>query len=284
MAPIMGGPHVKTCVSTFLTGEVRDISGESLRGSAHVSALLAGLISRLDGALGMQRNLAGAAVLVDGLPSADVAAVLRDAPVTAPSETILPAGTLTARPPLVGPPALCALADDPVGWLAAFADLALPPLLTLLSWGVALYPHEQNLLLVLRNGRPHRLVYRDLADIRVSPRRLARLGVPCPPLPERMQSDDPAVLRRTLFGSTFSYTMMGLVTTLAQGDEALEKRLWGLVSQRARAAFAALPADTGTHADQRALLSDPWPTRPYTLQRLDTPADGAWAYIPNPLS
>lgn len=284
MAPVAGGPHVKTSVSTRMTGEVRDISGASLRATGHLSALLAGLIGRLDAGLDIQRNLAGAAVLVDGTPSADLAAVLRAAPVAAPGETILPVGALTARPPLGGPPVLCALAGDPFGWLTAFADLALPPLLTLMSWGVALYPHDQNLLLVLREGRPHRLVYRDLADIQVSPRRLARLGLSCPPLPERILSDDPITLRRTLYGSVFSYTLMGLVSTLARGNSKLEKRLWALVSRRVRAAYDALPADPDTRADRRALLSDPWPTKPYTLLRLDAPADGAWAHIPNPLS
>ncbi|MGH3939471.1 MAG: IucA/IucC family protein [Pseudonocardiaceae bacterium] len=284
MAPVAGGPHVKTAVSTRMTESVRDISGKSLRVGRHISALLSNLVGRLGGKLDIQRNLAGAAVLVNGVPSADLAAVLRAAPVVASGEIVLPVGALTARPPLGGPPVLCALADDPVTWLAAFVELALPPLLTLMSWGVALYPHDQNLLLVLRDGCPHRLIYRDLADIRVSPRRLAGLGIACSLLPEQILSDDPVTLRRMLYGSAFSYTLMGLVSTLAQGDSRLERQLWALVARQIRAVYDTLPTDTDTSADRRALLFDPWPTKPHTLLRLDTPPNGTWASVPNPLN
>ncbi|MYR59319.1 IucA/IucC family siderophore biosynthesis protein, partial [Streptomyces sp. SID625] len=73
--------------------------------------------------------------------------------------------------------------------------------LGLLELGVALEAHGQNLLVVLSaSGAPVRLVYRDLADIRVSPARLARHGIAVPALPERNLTDDPAALRRKLFG------------------------------------------------------------------------------------
>lgn len=71
-----------------------------------------------------------------------------------------------ARAPFGDPPTLRAFVDDCSDWFAAFVDRVLPSLLTLMCWGVALSAHEQNLLLVLRWGCPHRLIYRDLADIR----------------------------------------------------------------------------------------------------------------------
>ncbi|NEC78128.1 IucA/IucC family siderophore biosynthesis protein, partial [Streptomyces sp. SID7958] len=64
------------------------------------------------------------------------------------------------------------------------ARLALAVGLRLLELGVALEAHGQNLLVVLSpSGEPRRLVYRDLADIRVSPARLARHGIRVPDLP-----------------------------------------------------------------------------------------------------
>lgn len=51
------------------------------------------------------------------------------------------------------------------------------------------------------DGDPLRLVYRDLADIRVSPARLARHGIPAPQLTGRIVTDDEPTLRRKLFGS-----------------------------------------------------------------------------------
>lgn len=284
MAPLAGGPHVKTSVSTRMTAEIRDISGESLRASGHISALLTHLLNRLGTGLDLQRHLAGAALLVNGTPSPDLVALLRQAPALTSGETVVPVGALTARPPRGGPPVLCALADDPLRWLTAFVALALPPLLTLMSWGVALCPHDQNLLLVLRNKYPHRLIYRDLADIYVSPPRLARQGITCSLLPDRILSEDPLMLHRNLYGSTFAYTLIGLVTTLAQGDNTLERRLWALVSRHLRAIYDTLPHNTDTRSDRHALLFDPWPTKPYTLLRLNTPLNGTWASVPNPLT
>ncbi|MGJ3561566.1 IucA/IucC family C-terminal-domain containing protein [Streptomyces sp. INA 01156] len=95
-------------------------------------------------------------------------------------------------------------------WRARFARLALTVGLRLLDLGVALEAHGQNLLVVLEpDGEPVRLVYRDLADLRVSPERLARHGVPVPELPARMVTDDEPALRRKLFGSLVAGALAG---------------------------------------------------------------------------
>jgi hypothetical protein len=66
-----------------------------------------------------------------------------------------------------------------------------------LELGVALEAHGQNLLVVLSPANaPVRLVYRDLADIRISPARLARHGIPATPLSGRLTTDDDTALRR----------------------------------------------------------------------------------------
>jgi hypothetical protein len=45
------------------------------------------------------------------------------------------------------------------------AELALPPMLTLLSRGIALEAHGQNTLVVLRDGRPVRVLYGLLREV-----------------------------------------------------------------------------------------------------------------------
>lgn len=75
---------------------------------------------------------------------------------------------------------------------------------------MALEAHGQNLLVVLSpDGEPVRLVYRDLADLRVSPARLARHGIPVPDVPDRMVTDDALALRRKLFGSLVAGALAG---------------------------------------------------------------------------
>jgi DNA polymerase-3 subunit chi len=246
-----GSWHVKTTLSAQITSAVRDISANSIATATAVSEFLADVVEGVE----LQHNRASAAVLTNGEPDRRLGVILRDKPALRENETLLPLAALTARP-VDGGPAPIRQLGDPVEWLAEFANLAVPPLLTLLARGVALEAHEQNLLVGLVNGRPRRLVYRDLADIRVSPR---------PDLPERLHADREA-LRAKTFATFFATAMTGLVGALdAPADE-----LWQAVAKTV--------PDT---PDRTALLRDPLPAKPLTLMRLD-PRTTGWAYLPNP--
>ncbi|MEU4094503.1 IucA/IucC family protein [Streptomyces sp. NPDC026673] len=299
LAPLDGGPHLKTALSMRMTSAVRDISARSVTDSAPLSSLLDELTRRLGGGtFRVVRNLAAAAAVVGGEPSPDLAALLRESPSAfadpAAGETVLPVAALTARPADGGPPLLHSLLAaagpgaprDGTAWLTAFARLALPAVLRLLSWGVALEAHGQNLLVVLdRHARPLRLVYRDLADVRISPARLARNGFATPPL-GRGLSDDPAVLHAKLYGSLVATTFGSLVSALGEGHRPTEERLWAAVRTETAGAFDALPATEDTRTDRAALLAAPeLPVKALTLMRLETPASGGdqWAGLPNPL-
>ncbi len=245
--------HVKTTLSAQITSAVRDISVGSITTAVTVSDFLDDIVEGLE----LQHNRAAAAVLTNGGPNRELGVILRDKPVPHNDETLLPLAALTARPADGGPPPIRSL-GDPVTWLAEFAELAVPPLMTLLARGVALEAHEQNLLVGLVNGRPRRLIYRDLADIRVSPRTN---------LPERLHAS-PEALRAKTFATFFATAMTGLIAAL----DAPVEDLWHVVAQ-------AVP-DT---PDRHALLHDPLPAKPLTLMRLD-PGTTAWAYLPNPFS
>ena len=65
---------------------------------------------------------------------------------------------------------------EPPGWLREYAELLLPPLLRLTARGVALEAHLQNCLPTFVDGRPHRLVLRDFAGLRLHLPRLAAAG------------------------------------------------------------------------------------------------------------
>ncbi|MFJ3616705.1 IucA/IucC family protein [Streptomyces iakyrus] len=250
-----GGPHVKTSLSARLTSSVRDISLPSVAASAVLSDFAAIPAARTDGLLHVTRTLGAAAA---GSP--DFAAVLRESPqaYAGSGERVLPVAAL----------ATTGLPESPA-WLAGFARLALRVGLRLLELGVALEAHGQNLLVVLSAaGDPLRLVYRDLADIRVSPARLARHGIPVPELPARMVTDDERVLRRKLFGSLVAGALAGTAGSGPALGAALETAV----------------RDLPRTADLAALCADPLPTKALTLMRLSprTPGD-QWAELPNPL-
>lgn len=256
LAPAAGGAHVKTALSTRLTSSVRDISVYSIETAAAVSAFAETLAERLDGRLHITRTLGAATAY-----SPDLAAVLREPPEvyadTAAGERVLPVASLAGLPEARS-----------AAWRAAFARLALSVCLRVLDLGVALEAHGQNLLVVLSaSGSPLRLVYRDLADIRISPARLARHGLPVPPLSGRLITDDVTVLRRKLFGSLVA----GALGATAGSAGALREDL--------AAASPALPAT----ADTEALLTGPLPTKALTLMRLSPGVPGdQWADLPQP--
>ncbi|MFI1167703.1 IucA/IucC family protein [Streptomyces sp. NPDC020801] len=252
---VPGGPHVKTALTARLTSSVRDISVASVAASAALSAFAEDLAARTDGLLHITRTLGAATA-----NSPDLAALWRESPHVhaAPGEHVLPVAAL-ATTDLPGSPR----------WLRDFARLTLTVCLRLLELGVALEAHGQNLLVVLSgSGTPLRLVYRDLADIRVSPARLARHGIPAPRLPARNLTDDPTALRRKLFGSLVAGALAGTAGSAAALRAALEP------------AVRALPRT----ADLAALCEEPLPAKALTLMRLSpaTPGD-QWALLPNPL-
>ncbi|MEU6479980.1 IucA/IucC family protein [Streptomyces sp. NPDC047017] len=250
-----GGPHVKTALSARLTSSVRDISVASVAASAALSAFAQELAGRTDGLLHITRTLGAATA-----HSPDLAALWRESPqvYAAPGEHVLPVAALPGT----------GLPNSPA-WLAGFTRLTLAVGLRLLELGVALEAHGQNLLVVLDGtGAPLRLVYRDLADIRVSPSRLARHGLPVPELPARNLTDDPTALRRKLFGSLVAGALAGTAGSGAALGAALES------------AVRELPRT----ADLAALCERPLPAKALTLMRLSpgTPGD-QWTDLPHPL-
>lgn len=252
------GPHVKTALSARLTSAVRDISAYSVETSATVSAFMEQIALRTDGLLHVTRTLGA---VTTGSP--DLAAVVRESPDayvdTDGGERVVPVAALATT----GLPRSSS-------WLADFTRLALTVCLRLLDLGVALEAHGQNLLVVLSStGAPVRLVYRDLADIRVSPARLARRGVPAPDLTGRIITDDETTLRRKLFGSLVA----GTLAATAGSAPAL------------REALSVAVRDLPRTPDLGALLDGPVPTKALTLMRLSPERPGdIWAELPSPLS
>jgi siderophore synthetase component len=275
LAPLDGGPHLKTSLSLRMTSAVRDISGESVLNSAPLSALLEQLCAELGGALRISRNLAAAGALSGGEPCRELAVLVRESPEVhaGPGERVVPLAALVEHPPGVA---------DPVRWLRALAALAWTPLLRLLTRGVAMEAHGQNLLVVLdRRDRPLRLVYRDLADVRVSRKRLAAHGLRASTLGGHVLDDDPAALRRKLFGSVLGGTFSALVSALGGGDRQQERQLWEAVAAEARSAAR---AELGPE-DRRALLREPLPVKALTQMRLSgQPLGDRWTLLPNPLA
>ncbi|MFJ6618120.1 IucA/IucC family protein [Kitasatospora sp. NPDC091335] len=250
-----GDVHVKTALSTRLTSAVRDISAHSVEHALTTSEVVERAAARLGGRLHIARTLAAA-----GAGTPDLAAVLRQSPYTY-------AGAREQVVPVAELPAFFAPLTPGERWsrITGFARLAVGVCLDMLDLGVALGAHGQNLLAVLdEEGRARRLVYRDLADIRVSPTRLLRHRLPSPPS-GRLVDDDRLGLRRQAFGCLVTGSLGSLAGSAAALGALLE------------AATRDLPATP----DLRALVADPVPAKALTLMRL-APDGVRWALLPNP--
>lgn len=280
---LVGDPrwHLKTAVDVQMTSAVRIVSPAAVHNGPPVSRLLHLLAGRYG--VEVLREVAAGAVVVDGQPSSSLAVVQRQAPVLRRGEVALPFAALAAPSPASGRPLFTEAArGNPVGLFAALVHRLLPPLLHLLHSGVALEAHGQNTLVVLRRGRPVRLLYRDVGGLRLHPGRLRRAGVAQPPLHGALRTDDPGQLRATLFAATLS-TVLGELVALLGREYGIEPYgLWRIVAARARATYAALP---GARDDAAALFAPRLPVKALTAMRLSgRPLDELWAWQPNPLA
>lgn len=280
VAPLadLAGCHIKTALDVQVTNYRRTISPVEVVDGPPLSELVSAVIDKagFGESLRVLRELGGGAVRVDGQASASLAAMLRES-----TDSHLDAGEIAVPLTAVHATGADVVAGDPVRWLADLAELVLPPALTLLSMGVALEAHGQNTLAVLRNGRPVRVLYRDLDGVRISPLRLAAWGFTLPPLAGTRAGDDMDTLRTKLFGGLLSGVFSELVDVLARTRAIDPAALWETVAQVGRRVYADLPG-TG---DASAFFGDTLPLKATIAMRLaDDPGTAQWTAIPNPLA
>jgi siderophore synthetase component len=270
--------QVKTAVDVQMTSAIRTVSPAAVHNGPLLSRLLAGLGGD---ELTVLPEVAAGAVLVDGEPVRSLAVLHRRMPALAPGEVALPLAALFAPSPASGRPIVTEIvadgyAGDALSCVEALAARLLPPLLRLLSLGVALEAHGQNLLIVVQSGRFRRLLYRDLGGVRISPRRLAGHGIEAPPLQGDLRSDDPDELRAKVFASAVSTVLGELVAVLGRELGLDEGKAWR------RVAGAVRPVDG---PDAAALFGATLPIKAMTAMRLAAdPVADIWAELPNPMA
>ena len=267
VAPVDGGPHVKTAVDVQMTSAVRTVSPAAVHNGPLLSALLRELTSDLP--IEVLAETAAGAVVVDGAPRRHLAYLRRAAPALGYAETAVPLGVFATSPMLLSE------VPDAYVFMGELGTLLFAPLVRVLARGVALEAHGQNTLLVLRAGRPHRILYRDLGGVRVSAARLRAAGREPPPLRGDLPSDDPRELRTKLAAAALGTVAAQLIDAFARRG-ADPARLWGVVAAAIRG--------TGT-ADVPHLLGEPLPVKATTAMRLaEDPLGDLWAFVDNPLA
>ncbi len=268
VAPVNGGPHVKTAVDVQMTSAVRTVSPAAVHNGPRLSTLLQTLTADLP--LDILAEIAAGAVIIDGQPDRRLGYLRRQAPVLNADEIVVPLAALSSSPVLLS------TVLDPYELMILLGQVLFAPLVRLLDRGVALEAHGQNTLVVLSNGTPRRIVYRDLGGVRVSGKRLRAAGVEVPELHGDLPTDDPQELRTKLAAAALSTVAAELIAALTRSHGADPERLWGIVAAAIRA------TDT---VDVPHLLGEPLPIKATTAMRLAAdPLADIWAYLDNPLA
>lgn len=184
---VPGAVHIKLALEVQLTGAIRGISAGAVA-APRVGAALSQVLELDTGfnprtvddepAFSIARDIAAVRWNAQsGIRAHCFGALIRQDPAcdAGPDDVVLPVAALLARNPLTGRPVLSDLVAELDGgkervkeWFERLTRIAcVPPAALLARWGVALEPHPQNTVLVLRDGLPYRVIVRDLGGCRV---------------------------------------------------------------------------------------------------------------------
>lgn len=291
---LLAGPprYLKLSLDVQITSTRRTISAASADNGPRLSTVLGKIF---DGDPAGERALvlaepAGAAAPGVGDGRA-VSAIVRDALAgrLVPGERVWPAAAL----PAVGPDGRVVVASlvdgfaarhgyaDPAAAGAAFllryARLLLTPVLRLSArYGVGLEAHLQNCLPTFLDGAPHRMVFRDLAGLRVHRGRLAAAGLGCALHPASVVgTDDVGVLRAKVGYTAFQAHLAELVRQVGDSHGVDEAAVWRSVREL-------VDEIAGGDADHGAWTAATMPHKALVRMRLAGSGD---VYVPvaNPL-
>jgi siderophore synthetase component len=223
-----GGHYLKLSLDIQVTSTRRSISVASTRNGPALSTLLTHLIDDdPDGhRLILMTEPAGAAVPTG--TGRDLSAITRTGLTgrLTPDEHPIPGGAL----PLLLADLVDQTGGNPATWLTDYTRLLLPPLLRLLTHGIALEAHLQNCIPTFINGHPHRLALRDLAGLRIHPGRLTTAGHHLDLWPGSVITTDDTETLRAKLGYTALQAHLGeLVIRLGHTHNLDEHHAWHLI-------------------------------------------------------
>jgi siderophore synthetase component len=276
-----GGRYLKLSLDIQVTSTRRSISVASTRNGPALSALLNRLIDDdPDGhRLILMTEPAGAAVPAG--TGRDLSAITRTGLTgrLQPGEKAIPGGAL----PLLLTDLVNQAGGNPATWLTDYTRLLLPPLLRLLTHGIALEAHLQNCLPTFLDGHPHRLALRDLAGLRLHQHRLHQAGHTLDLWPGSVITTTDTETLRAKLGYTALQAHLGeLVIRLADTHNLDEQRAWRLIRTVVDDTYDTLGTHHHAAADHSWLTAKTVPHKALVRMRLAGAGD---IHIPvsNPL-
>ncbi|RJQ80756.1 hypothetical protein D5S17_06870 [Pseudonocardiaceae bacterium YIM PH 21723] len=280
------GLVVKTALDLLITTSRRSISPATTYNTPRLGLLLRSLIEadpELASRAQVVREVAGACFRPEtGWAGRNLSTVLREDPsrFTADGETAVTGCALYAD----GVLAVLIGDRDPLDVLAEYAALLLPVVLTFLTGhGIGLEAHLQNTVVVWRDGRPVRLLLRDLAGIRIDRTRFAGDFEPHPD--SIIVVDGPQGARHKAFYCALQANLAEVISTMVAEFGVAESDCWDLVRAEAHRVFDRLETRWPDRAipDRAAMFAPTLGQKSFLRMRLHPGTGDAYIQVPNPL-
>lgn len=271
--------YLKLSLDIQVTSTRRTISTASTQNGPRISRLLGRLIAddEVSDRVALMSEVGGAAVSIgDGR---DLSAIVREGLDTHlaldSNEIAVPAVALPVPNPTTGRTLLASLvdrfaatraisapADAARAFVAEYAWVLLRPVLRLATrFGIALEAHLQNCVPTFVDGRPHRMIFRDFAGLRLHRPRLAAAGITPTLWPGSViATDDLETMRAKLIYTALQAHLGELVLSLVRSHDLNEGAAWRTVRETVDEVYDELRADPDTAdaaADDHAALTAP---------------------------
>jgi len=299
-------PHIKLPIAIQATSMPRTLGIDRALFGPRASRLLADVLAddpvlaRTVGILPelLAMHFAGAGADERGR---HLSTMLRASPLSMVGDGEVPivVGALLCPSPVTGEPVIAEIIEEAgartvaqrLDYLRGYVGLVLGgPLRMYLRHGMAVEGHQQNTLLVFDEAnRPARMLFRDLADLKIHEPTLRRAGrhVVSPGGPAlHPLSSDPAYARGQLLFTVFQQHLGELFALLTRRWGWDERDLWVMVRAEVEAALAEHRDFLGEawERERAAFLEEPWVERALLRMRLAPTLDAIITPIGNALA
>ncbi|MGH8794183.1 MAG: IucA/IucC family protein [Stackebrandtia sp.] len=274
------GTYLKCSLDIRITSTRRGVSPATAANGPALSTILREVIDSDPATAGRLTLLAepAAVSLPDSHPARrDLTCVLREPlhHVASAGELPVPAATLSATSPVSGDSVMSELlrahargGGTPETFLRGYADVLIAPCLRLAAaYGVGLEAHLQNCVPTFVDGRPRRMIVRDLGGLRLHRPRMRAAGLRPGLHPKSVvDTDDVDVMRAKVAYTVFQNHFAAVAAELRRLDAMSPRRAWRI------AADAVAEADVPA-ADRAFYTAATVPHKALLTMRLDDDGD-----------
>ena len=175
-------------------------------------------------------------------------------------------------------------------FFSEYLSIALPGFIILMvKYGIGLEGHLQNSVIVFKEGRPVRMLFRDWGGVRIHRERLRQYQSDVQFYPGSItMTDNLEEVHNKVFYTVFQNQLSELILQLCKHIELDERKLWGEVHRICENVFKELEHlplySKNAHIDKEALYQPEVPHKALTKMRLATEVAGyLYSMVPNPL-